>query len=276
MATLLVTHGVEEGRRYVVDVDLEKFFDRVNHDVLMGRLAKRIEDKRMLRLIRRYLEEGPRALEERSRRPHSSPNQTPRHIVEALLEVRRRLGYGLGNPFGKMLAHGLLKLPQHVELTNPVIHVSANARVGVGGGEEEVIEDDALRREPADRFRAIREAAPEKAVLTCHDEYLLHTIFDVDGLLVGYGGIAPELLVEFIAAGKAKDYPEARRIHDTLLPVTKNVYHRGSHMEGTVALKLALVERGKLEHAAVRPPLLPLAPEAQGEISLALKHAGII
>jgi RNA-directed DNA polymerase len=49
---------VSEGRRIVVDVDLEKFFDRVNHDVLMGRLAKRIEDKRLLRLIRRYLEAG--------------------------------------------------------------------------------------------------------------------------------------------------------------------------------------------------------------------------
>ncbi len=42
----------------MVDVDLEKFFDRVNHDVLMGRLAKRIEDKRLLGLIRRYLEAG--------------------------------------------------------------------------------------------------------------------------------------------------------------------------------------------------------------------------
>lgn len=49
---------VNEGRRFVVDVDLEKFFDRVNHDVLMGRLAKRIEDERMLGLIRRYLEAG--------------------------------------------------------------------------------------------------------------------------------------------------------------------------------------------------------------------------
>jgi group II intron reverse transcriptase/maturase len=49
---------VQEGRHWVVDVDLEKFFDRVNHDVLMGRLAKRIEDKRLLRLIRRYLEAG--------------------------------------------------------------------------------------------------------------------------------------------------------------------------------------------------------------------------
>ncbi|MCX6407448.1 MAG: dihydrodipicolinate synthase family protein [Propionibacteriales bacterium] len=122
----------------------------------------------------------------------------------------------------------------------------------------------------------LRQELPDLQILSCHDEYLLHTMFDVDGLLVGYGGIAPELLVELIAAGKAQDYPAARALHDALLPVTKAVYHRGSHMEGTVALKLALVERGKLEHAAVRPPLLDLAPEAQGEISLALKHAGII
>jgi RNA-directed DNA polymerase len=49
---------IQEGRRVVVDVDLEKFFDRVNHDVLMGKLAGRIADKRMLGLIRRYLEAG--------------------------------------------------------------------------------------------------------------------------------------------------------------------------------------------------------------------------
>ena len=49
---------IEEGRTWVVDVDLEKFFDRVNHDVLMGRLAKRVGDKRMLRLIRGYLNAG--------------------------------------------------------------------------------------------------------------------------------------------------------------------------------------------------------------------------
>jgi group II intron reverse transcriptase/maturase len=49
---------IQEGKRVVVDVDLEKFFDRVNHDVLMGRLAKRIGDKRILGLIRRYLNAG--------------------------------------------------------------------------------------------------------------------------------------------------------------------------------------------------------------------------
>jgi group II intron reverse transcriptase/maturase len=49
---------IQAGYRVVVDVDLEKFFDRVNHDVLMGRLEKRIGDKRLLGLIRRYLEAG--------------------------------------------------------------------------------------------------------------------------------------------------------------------------------------------------------------------------
>jgi RNA-directed DNA polymerase len=49
---------VQEGRRIVVDVDLEKFFDRVNHDVLMGKLAIRIADKRVLGLIRHYLQSG--------------------------------------------------------------------------------------------------------------------------------------------------------------------------------------------------------------------------
>jgi RNA-directed DNA polymerase len=49
---------VQGGRHCVVDVDLEKFFDRVNHDVLMSRLAMRIADRRVLGLIRRYLEAG--------------------------------------------------------------------------------------------------------------------------------------------------------------------------------------------------------------------------
>lgn len=57
-AVLQAQRHVRAGYRIVVDVDLEKFFDRVNHDVLMDRLAKRIEDKAVLRLIRRYLEAG--------------------------------------------------------------------------------------------------------------------------------------------------------------------------------------------------------------------------
>lgn len=49
---------VADGRVIVVDVDLEKFFDRVNHDILMARLARRVSDKRLLRIVRRFLEAG--------------------------------------------------------------------------------------------------------------------------------------------------------------------------------------------------------------------------
>lgn len=122
---------------------------------------------------------------------------------------------------------------------------------------------------------ALRAAYPDLQILSCHDEYLLPTMFDVDGLLVGYGNIAPEALVELIEAGKAQDYPRAHAIHERLLPVTKNVYHRGSHMEGTVALKWGLVHRGILDHATVRTPLLPLPDGADVEIAAAFASAGL-
>jgi group II intron reverse transcriptase/maturase len=57
-AVLQAQRYVQDGYRVVVDVDLEKFFDRVNHDVLMHRLSKRIKDQAVLRLIRRYLQAG--------------------------------------------------------------------------------------------------------------------------------------------------------------------------------------------------------------------------
>lgn len=122
---------------------------------------------------------------------------------------------------------------------------------------------------------AIRAAVPELQILSCHDEYLLPTMFDVDGLLVGYGCIAPEPLIDLLKAGKAKDYKAAHAIHERLMPVTKSVYHRGSHMEGTVALKHALVARGILEYATVRSPLLPLPAGAEVEITDAMRAAGL-
>ncbi len=49
---------INEGRWTVVDIDLEKFFDNVNHDILMSRIARQIDDKRILRIIRRFLQAG--------------------------------------------------------------------------------------------------------------------------------------------------------------------------------------------------------------------------
>jgi group II intron reverse transcriptase/maturase len=78
---------VQEGRRIVVDVDLEQFFDHVNHDVLMGRLAKKIGDRRVLGLIRRYLEAG---------------------ILAQGIATERHEGTPQGGPLSPLLANVLL------------------------------------------------------------------------------------------------------------------------------------------------------------------------
>ena len=78
---------VAAGHRWVVDMDLEKFFDRVNHDILMSRLARRIKDKRILLLIRRFLQAG---------------------MMEAGLVSARTEGTPQGGPLSPLLSNILL------------------------------------------------------------------------------------------------------------------------------------------------------------------------
>lgn len=68
---------VAEGRRVVVDMDLEKFFDRVNHDILVTKIAEKIGDERVLKLIRRYLEAGMMANGVVSPRTEGTPQGGP-------------------------------------------------------------------------------------------------------------------------------------------------------------------------------------------------------
>lgn len=58
MAMLQAKEYINEGNKWVVDMDLEKFFDKVNHDILMNRLSRKVKDKRVLKLIRKYLQSG--------------------------------------------------------------------------------------------------------------------------------------------------------------------------------------------------------------------------
>jgi RNA-directed DNA polymerase len=86
-AVLNAQRYVQEGYRVVVDVDLEKFFDRVNHDILMDRLSRRIGDKAVLRLIRRYLVAG---------------------IMDGGVVMQRYEGTPQGGPLSPLLANVLL------------------------------------------------------------------------------------------------------------------------------------------------------------------------
>jgi RNA-directed DNA polymerase len=85
----------ESGRRWVVDLDLEKFFDWVNHDILMSRVARQIKDKRILKLIRAYLEAG---------------------VCEGGLVAARKEGTPQGGPLSPLLSNILLTdLDQELE-----------------------------------------------------------------------------------------------------------------------------------------------------------------
>lgn len=86
---------VHEGRRWVVDIDLEKFFDRVNHDVLMSRIARKVRDKRLLKLVRRYLQAG---------------------IMVGGIETVRTEGTPQGSPLSPLLSNVILdELDKEVE-----------------------------------------------------------------------------------------------------------------------------------------------------------------
>jgi group II intron reverse transcriptase/maturase len=86
-AILAAQGHIQSGNCWVVDVDLEKFFDRVNHDVLMGKLARRIADTRVLGLIRRYLEAG---------------------VMTHGVVIERQEGTPQGGPLSPLLANVLL------------------------------------------------------------------------------------------------------------------------------------------------------------------------
>jgi len=86
-AILKAQEYVQEGNEWVVDIDLEKFFDRVNHDMLMARVAREVKDKRVLKLIRAYLNSG---------------------VMDGGIEERTEEGTPQGGPLSPLLSNIML------------------------------------------------------------------------------------------------------------------------------------------------------------------------
>jgi len=86
-AIVQASHYIKEGKEWVVDIDLEKFFDKINHDRLMQRLSKGVGDKRLLRLINAYLKAG---------------------MMEGGLEEQRIAGTPQGGPLSPLLSNIVL------------------------------------------------------------------------------------------------------------------------------------------------------------------------
>ena len=135
---------VGEGREIVVDLDLEKFFDRVNHDILLSRLARRVADKRLLRMVRRFLEAG---------------------MMQNGVCVERYEGTPQGGPLSPLLSNLLLDdLDQELErqghrfcryADDCNIYVRSQAAGGAGNGVGEQLsgKEAALARKPGRKVR---------------------------------------------------------------------------------------------------------------------------
>ena len=140
-ATKQVQRTIRRGRRFVVDMDLSKFFDRVQHDVLMSRVARKVRDKRVLRLIGRYLRAGVMVEGVLQSSPEGTPQGGPLSplLANILLddldkELERR-----GLPFVRTRVQNLLALGvsrrqafRHAKSRQGPWHMAKTIASGVG------------------------------------------------------------------------------------------------------------------------------------------------
>jgi 4-hydroxy-tetrahydrodipicolinate synthase len=121
----------------------------------------------------------------------------------------------------------------------------------------------------------LRKKAPRLSILSCMDEYLVSTLYiGVDGALVGFAGLIPELITEAWRAVRAHDFTRTRKVEAKIFPIAQAVYQIGQPSgEAHARLKEALRQRGIFSSALMRPPVMPLNEQEKREVSAALKAA---
>lgn len=124
---------------------------------------------------------------------------------------------------------------------------------------------------------AIRAVAPRKALLTCHDEYLLASMVQgVDGALVGFASLVPGLIADLLAAVKAGDLARAQAIQARIDPLKEAVYGAGEPTgEAHACMKAAMEAAGILSSGRVRPPTEAPSAAELARIRAAVAAAGI-
>jgi 4-hydroxy-tetrahydrodipicolinate synthase len=126
-------------------------------------------------------------------------------------------------------------------------------------------------------LKAIRAAAPGKALLTCHDEYLLASMVQgVDGALVGFASLIPNLIQDLLEAVAKGDLAEAMKIQGLIDPLKDAVYGEGEPTgEAHACMKAAMAAAGIFDGATVRPPTIAPSPEELARIAAAVEGAGL-
>jgi 4-hydroxy-tetrahydrodipicolinate synthase len=127
-------------------------------------------------------------------------------------------------------------------------------------------------------IKAIREADGSKALLTCHDEYLLASMVQgIDGALVGFASLVPGLIYNLLKAVKAGDLNEAMRVQAQITPLKDAVYGAGEPTgEAHGRMKAAMALAGILRDGTVRPPTQAPSAHELETIERALQHAGLL
>ncbi|MHC1695845.1 MAG: dihydrodipicolinate synthase family protein [Eubacteriales bacterium] len=127
-------------------------------------------------------------------------------------------------------------------------------------------------------IRRLRREAPELKILTCHDEYLLSSMYvGVDGALVGFAGCIPELLSDAWQSVLDGDFKKTREYQDKIFPMAEAIYGIGQPSgEAHARMKEALYQRGIFSSPLMKEPVLPLAQSEKDKITSALIEAGYL
>lgn len=189
--------------------------------------------------------------------------------AEHVLEYFQAIGEGSGLPLIVHVYPAWTKASFPSELLAKLAGMDAVQAFKIGTREMNKYDSD---------LKAIRAVASDKALLTCHDEYLLASMVQgIDGALVGFASVIPGLIADLLDAVEAGDLTRARQIQSQIDPLKEAVYGDGEPTgEAHACMKAAMAAAGLIARGTVRPPTVAPSAEELQRIEKAVRGAGIV